>query len=117
MGLNKVKSNFDTPIKLTKEAIHDLQWCMKNLYTASEKVQYPGIKKVIYTDWWGAYCEGMPKGGSWINTEKNWHINAIELKSILLNLMSVFKDHGIHIKISSDSTTALAYVNKLSTSH
>ena len=47
MGLNKVKSNFDTPIKLTKEAIHDLQWCMKNLYTASEKVQYPGIKKLF----------------------------------------------------------------------
>ena len=66
---------------------------------------------------WGAYCEGMSTGGSWINTEKNWHINALELKSILLSLMSIVKDHGIHVKVFSDSTTAIACINKLGTSH
>ena len=58
---------------------------------------------------WGAYCEGMSTGGSWINTEKNWHINALEfILSILLSLMSVVKDHGIHVKVFSDSATAIA---------
>ena len=61
---------------LTKEAILDLQWWMKNLYTVSKKLQYLDITKVIYTDTsmhgWGAYCDGMSTGGSWINTEKNW---------------------------------------------
>ena len=66
---------------------------------------------------WGAYCEGMSTGGSWINTEKNWHINALELKSILLSLMSIVKDHGIHVKVFSDNTTAIACINKLGTSH
>ena len=65
----------------------------------------------------GAYCEGMSTGGSCINTEKNWHINVLELKSILLSLMSIVKDRGIHVKVFSDSTTAIASINKLGTSH
>ena len=50
LGLKKAKGNFDTFIKLTKEAILDLQWWIKNLYTVSKKLQYPDITKVIYTD-------------------------------------------------------------------
>ena len=50
LGLKKAKGNFDIPIKLTKEAIIDLQWWIKNLYTVSKKLQYPDITKVIYTD-------------------------------------------------------------------
>ena len=40
----------------------------------------------------GAHCERMSTGGSWINTEKNWHIKA--LKSIVLSLISIVKDMG-----------------------
>ena len=46
-----------------------------------------------------------------------WHINALKLKSILLSLMSIVKDHGIYVKFFSDSTTAMACINKLGTSH
>ena len=74
-GLKKAKSNFDTLMKLTKEAILDLQWWIKNVYTVSKKLQYPVITKVFYSDasthGWGAYSEGMSTGGSWINTGKN----------------------------------------------
>ena len=31
--------------------------------------------------------------------------------------MSIVKDHGIHVKVFSDSTTAIACINKLGTSH
>ena len=121
LGLKKAKGNFDTLIKLTKEAILDLQWWIKNLYTVSNKLQYPDITKLAYIDasmhGCGAYCEGMPTGGSWINTEKNWHIKALELKSILLSLVSIFKDHRIQVKVFSDSTIAIACISKLSTSH
>ena len=50
------------------------------------------------------YYEGMSTGGSWITTEKNWR------------LKSIVKDHGIHVKVFSDSTTAIACINKLGTS-
>ena len=83
LGLKKAKGKFDTRIKLTEKAILDLQWWIKNLYIVSKKLQYPNITKVIYTDasmhGWEAYCEGMSKGGSWINTAKNWHINALQV--------------------------------------
>ena len=92
----------------------------------SKNLQYPGITKVIYTDasmhgFGGTHCEGMSTGGSWINTEKNWHINALESKSILLSIMSIDKDYGIHVKVFSDSTvfsvfSATACINKLGTS-
>ena len=121
LGLKKAKGNLDIPIKLTKEAIIDLRWWIKNLYTVSKKLQYPDITKVIYTDasiqGWGACCEGMSTGGSWINTEKNWHTNALELKAILFSIMLFVKEHGIHVKLFSDSTTAIACINKLGTSH
>ena len=50
LGLKKAKGNFDTPTELTKEAILDLQWWIKNFYTVSKKLQYPDITIVIYTD-------------------------------------------------------------------
>ena len=50
LGLKKAKVNLDTLIKLAKEPILDLQWCIKNLYTVSKKLQYQDITKLIYTD-------------------------------------------------------------------
>ena len=50
VGLKKAKGNFDTLVKLTREAILDLQWWIKNLHTVSKKLQYPDITKVIQTD-------------------------------------------------------------------
>ena len=47
----------------------------------------------------------------------NWHINALELKTILLSLMSIVKDNEIHVKVFSDRTTALACIDKFGTSH
>ena len=45
---------------------------IKNLYVVSKKLHYPDITKFIYIDasihGWGAYCEAISTGGSWINT-------------------------------------------------
>ena len=60
LGLKKAKGNSETSIKLTKEAIIDLQWWIKKLYTVSKKLQYPGITKVTYND---ASMHGLGGGG------------------------------------------------------
>ena len=62
-------------------------------------------------------CDGISTGGLWINKKMNWHINALELKTILLSLMSIVKDNEIHVKVFSDRTTALACIDKFGTSH
>ena len=86
-----------------------------------KKLQFPDITKVIYTDasiqGWGACCEGMSTGGSWINAKKNCHINALELKAIFLSIVSFVKEHGIHVKVFSDGITAVACINKLGKSY
>ena len=61
-------------------------------------------------------CEENSTGRSWINAAKDSHKNALELKSILLSLMSIVKDHGIHMKFYN-SATAIACINKFGTSH
>lgn len=50
--------------------------------------------------WVGAYGEEMSTRESWINTAKakNCHINALQLKSILLSLMLIARNHGIYVK-------------------
>ena len=45
---------------------------------------------------WGHTMKEFEQNGTWINTEKNWHINPFGLKSILLSLISIVKDHEIH---------------------
>ena len=45
------------------------------------------------------------------------HIDASELKSILLALMLFVKTSPKHIKIMSDNTTVIQYINKMGASH
>ena len=52
-----------------------------------------------------------------LTQEKNWHINPLELKAILLSIMLFIKEHRIQVKFFSDSTTAIACINKLEISH
>ena len=68
--------------------------------------------------WVGAYGEEMSTRESWINTAKakNCHINALQLKSVLLSLMLIARNHGIHV-VFSDSTTAKGCINKLGRFH
>ena len=47
LGLKKAKTNLDVFTKLTKEAILNLQWWIKILFTVSRKLQYPDDTKVI----------------------------------------------------------------------
>ena len=114
------KDSFDTPIELKK----GYSWSSmvdKKLVWSIKKAIVPRYYKRVYNDAsmheWGAYCEGISTRGSRIKTEKNYHINALELKPILLSLMSIVKDQGIHIKVFSDNNTAVACINKLGTSY
>ena len=49
--------------------------------------------------------------------EKQLHINALELEARLLGLRYFIKEEKIHIKVFSDSTTAIGCINKTGTSH
>ena len=64
----------------------------------------------------GGVFEIKPTGGAWSETEKKHHINEKELLAIFYTLKSFkFDLQGKHIKTFSDSTTAVAVINKMGT--
>ena len=114
LGLKKTKGNFDTLIKLRKEATLHLQWWItKFVYSVKKKGprQYQSYLHWCINAWMGDIL--------WQNLfkEKNWPVNGSELKSIFLSLISIAKDHRIHVKVFSDSNTVIARINKLAVTY
>ena len=61
---------------------------------------------------WGAHTDNLETRGKWHQSELE-HINVLELKAILFGLKSLCKLYNKHIRIRTDSTTALAYVKNM----
>ena len=54
---------------------------------------------------------------AWLKVEKLMHIDVLYPKAILLALKSFLKTSHKHIKIMSDNTTIIHWINKMGTSH
>ena len=77
----------------------------------------PDIDYVIYTDasesGWGAHDDINSIGRWWSDDEIHYHINVLELLAIELALKAFLKDFNKkHVRIFSDNTTAVTYINK-----
>ena len=74
---------------------------------------------VLYTDasktGWGAQIEqGINTCGIWSKSESTRHINYLELSAVDLALSSLFNNRSdIHIRVMSDNTTAVSYINAM----
>ena len=72
----------------------------------------PDIDYVIYTDasesGWGAHDDINSIGRWWSDDEIHYHINVLELLAIELALKAFLED----VRIFSDNTTAVTYINK-----
>ena len=62
---------------------------------------------------WGAHLNAVATGGRWLVTEKDDHINVLELKAILIGLQSLVHKQFSHVRIMTDNTTAMAYIRKM----
>ena len=115
------KGNFNAVIKLSEDTLHEIAWWKKNIFKAFKPITYPKISIIIYTDasleGWGASMGNASTDGAWLPDEKLIHINVLELKAILLTLKSFVKTNHKHIKIMSDNTAAIHFINKMGTSH
>ena len=61
---------------------------------------------------------GSSTGGKWKVIESDFHINYLELLAVLYALKSFFKtEHGLHIRICSDNSCAVAYINHMVGTH
>ena len=103
----KRSPDYDSSVKLSSEAVKDLQWWIHSLRHHNGRPIYsPEPTLVLESDaskkGWGAHCRenGISTGGPWTREESQAHINWLELKAAFLATQTFVK-HPCHVQIFS----------------
>lgn len=118
LALQECHDNYDAKIGLPKIILQDLLWWKNNVFHSCVSLEDVTYKYEIYTDasnsGWGAVCKDDKANGRWTDTEKEYHINYLELLAVFLGLKCfVAKEVNCTILLRIDNTTAISYVNKM----
>ena len=110
---------FDTEINITFNMKVDLRWWLDNLSFQKRVIHHGNPDVSITTDAsllrWGAVYDRIKIQGIWNKEEQDLHINILELLPIFISIRSFCKNmSNIHIKIFSDNSSAIAYLNNMS---
>ena len=111
--------SFETSVKLTQEALLELDWwgIKRNLMTGKGMMtREPEL--TMETDallmGWGAVFRGVRTGGMWSQLESRNHINYLELLAAMFAVKSFAKDRkDNHIHLRMDNRTAVSYVHHM----
>jgi ribonuclease HI len=105
---------------LSEEAKNEIRWWIDNILTAKQIINHiPPIDQVIYCDaselGWGAH---FPKGnqtaqGRWTQEDAGKHINQLEMIAAKFAIKSLVTTGTKHIRVMSDNTTCISYINKM----
>ena len=117
-ALIKRKGNFNAKTSLDADARDEVLWWKSNIGSTSKSILVNTPDLIITTDasmlGWGAIFGGISTGGPWSTVESNLHINLLEIKAVQFGIQSFLKDESNkHIRIRTDNTTAVTYINKL----
>ena len=114
-ALKRAKGDFRQKMWLSEQGRGDIKWWLNNL-DSSRLIRRSDPDMELFTDaseaGWGAHRGNQQTGGRW-TTEDIAHINVLELKAILFGLKSLCRVSDKHIRIRTDSSTALAYVKNM----
>ena len=118
-ALENAKGDFDANMNVTPLMKTQLNWWYKHIFTQIRNLGRENPKITIKTDasleGWGAVLSQNETGGRWNAVERENHINYLELLAIFYGLKSFENELTIyrHVKILTDNTTAVSYVNKM----
>lgn len=112
------KGNYDAFMLVSRDMKTEIQWWIENLKFQVRHITRKPVEKELFTDasliGWGARLNHCKIGGRWDSSECKYHINALELLAIFHALRAFRKQlQGQHIKIFSDNTTAVHYINNM----
>lgn len=118
LALQKSYDNYDAKISLSNVILQDLLWWKNNIFRSYISLEDVTYKYEIYTDasnsGWGAVLGTKKANGMWTETEKEYHINYLELLAVFLGLKCfVPKEVNCTILLRIDNTTAISYVNRM----
>ncbi|XP_039310369.1 uncharacterized protein LOC105203938 [Solenopsis invicta] len=120
LALEASSGDFEAEIFLPNFLKTDLLWWIE-IFT--DKLQRNYIRSgqfsmEIFTDasltGWGAVCNGTRTHGFWSPSEKQYHINYLELLAVF-HALRCFASHmeGSEILLRVDNSTAISYVNRM----
>ena len=103
---------------LDMESKNEIAWWKTNIHSSYNVITIPPPEFFINTDasllGWGCAFDSQTTGGQWSDSEASLHINVLELKAILFSIKSFLNSlSNVHIRIRSDSSTAVHYINNL----
>lgn len=110
------RGNYDKRMSISPLGLQDIKWWLNNISVLSKDLTVLRWDMTIITDaslkGWGAISGTLKANGRWNQIERNWHINVLEMLAILFGLQSFVKKTNLNIRLLSDNTTAVSYVNK-----
>ena len=117
-ALKDSRGRYDVEVKLTSEVKEDIDWWVSHIKNEKSNVVIEKPELEIETDasktGWGACVKGTKNstGGNWTGDEAEEHINCLELLAIQFGIQCFGKNiENAHIKVLTDNTTAVAYIN------
>lgn len=110
------KLQYEGWMGLSNRSRCDLGWWLWHIPKGFRKIRTTSPPYTLTTDaslsGWGAVWEGVSSGGRWGEHEKNLHINVLELRAVWLGLNTFCRQcTGVDIKVLSDNTTTVSYLN------
>ena len=120
LGLRSNKGRFSATIRLSQEALHDVEWWLKNASLSGKQIDAPEHDAVLFCDasleGYGCKLSDKTIGSRWgpeVLREHGSNINALELLAILLSLQSLTTELSMKcVLVRTDNTTAVCYVNE-----
>lgn len=114
------KGNFDGKMIVSGENRDCIVWWINNVDTSFKPIQLPKTDRVIESDssltGYGAHDVTHNKqfSGIWKDTERDEHINVLELKAAFL-AVKYFCERSVneHVQLMLDNTTAIKYIVKM----
>ncbi|CAG2198200.1 unnamed protein product [Mytilus edulis] len=114
------KGNFDAKIILSNESKQCINWWIENIHNSYKPIVFKPPDRKIESDssmlGYGALdvTNNLTLSGVWSLSERNKHINFLELKAAFLALKAFCcRTRNEHVQLFLDNTTAIKYLNKM----
>ena len=114
--------DFNKSVSLSPEAKSELSWWITHIMGAYNYLSIEATTSTLTTDasklsWGAVFCK-QSTGGLWSPSERQDHINKLELLAVFLGLKTFcHSQRDCHIRLMIDNTTAVAVINHMGTSH
>lgn len=118
LSLRRSSGNYSTVISVSRRIRTELHWWLGNIKYSFSSLNCPNYKFEIFSDasktGWGATCKNAITRGFWNNTERQYHINYLELLAVFYALQCFacgVRNCAVLLRV--DNKTAIAYINKM----